>query len=158
MNNASFYASPAVIGTLTTAVTGPQQANAAAHLLHKAYNRYVKYISSCGCNFADMTLDMAAYAIRTCDTAFVYDIGEIVQVVRDDGIPHYGTVKRYIKSPSNGAYNAIEVVSDDPKAKGNWAVTETSPARYKAHIPEGLLSLVRSQLQATCPLKEATCR
>lgn len=158
MNNATFYASHPVISRLTTAVTGPQQADAAAHLLLQAYNRYVNHISRCGCNFSDKVLDMAAYAIRACDTAFVYDRGEIVQIVRDDGIPHYGTVEKYIKSVSTGACTGIEVASDDPMAKGNWLVSETDPAIYKARIPEGLLSLIRSQLQASCPLKEAVCR
>lgn len=156
MNNASFYASPTTLKALTKAVTAPEQANAAAHLLYQAYNRYVKHLSTCGCNFSDKILDMAAYAIRECDTALVYDIGEIIQVVRD-GIPHYGTVEKYWMCASTGAFTAIGVVSDDPLTTGNWSVTEADPALYKARIPEGLLSLIRSQLQASCPLKEATC-
>lgn len=156
MNNATFYASPTTLKALTNAVTANEQADAAARLLYQAYNRFVQRIDRCGCHFSDKILDMARFAISACATALVYDIGEIVQIVRD-GIPHYGTVEKYIKGVSTGAYTGIEVVSDDPMAKGNWFVSETDPATYKARIPEGLLNLVRPQLQASCPLKEATC-
>ena len=115
-----------------------------------------KYFKLRGSKCTDDRVNAAWFATMPASPALVYDVGEIVQLLRDN-VPHYGVVAGY-STNSTGGYATLHVESDsDSWVNGHWPVDPRSPGQYKLHLPKELVDAMRLQLAASCPLKEATC-
>lgn len=115
-----------------------------------------KYFTLRGSKCTDDRVNAAWFAMMPASPALVYDVGEIVQIVRD-GVPHYGVVTKYTRT-EDGGYIGIDVKNDsDRMAHGLWTVDSATPGKYKLHLPKELVDAMRMQLTASCPLKEAAC-
>lgn len=87
-----------------------------------------------------------------------HDVGEVVQINTDKGLM-YGTVYKYHD-------HAFDLDNGPDAEAPHYLYVMTKYGSYGVftedlkmpEFPQGLVDLVKAQLQSSCPLKEAACR
>lgn len=98
--------------------------------------------------------NLAQFAGRRPSTALNYKIDEIVEFTIDNKT-YYGRVVDYSTDGVSADLQTIVVATTD-RSNTRLGVPENDADKYKAHIPEELMKLAKSELLKSikCPLKE----
>lgn len=113
------------------------------------------------CDFRDeepTTERLAKFAGHLPSTALDYAVGEIV-MVKWNGKDVYGRVVRFGSSDAYYKYRIdeiyVDVLGEYPDGV-SFRCYESERGKFKAHIPEGLMEMAKSELLKSikCPLAE----